>query len=180
MCTYLLRMLFLLLLFFAPGYGVATVGAAEPAEIKAAFLTNFARFTTRLEDEGQLLTICFPSVAEPVGSAMVRRQDAVEKGGRLLVRRGVELHSLPQCGIVYLSDEDAYRLGEIITELHKGGVLTVSDQRGFTASGGMIELFAEGNKYRFMANLDAVKTAGLKINARILALARDARGSDDR
>lgn len=55
--------------------------------------------------------------------------------------------------------------------LPHAGVLTVSDAPGFAAAGGIIELFAEGNKVRFTINMEAASAAGLAISSRLAQLA---------
>jgi hypothetical protein len=49
--------------------------------------------------------------------------------------------------------------------------LTVSNAKNFARSGGMIELFTENNRLRFIINLENAKRAGLRINPSLLQLA---------
>ena len=50
--------------------------------------------------------------------------------------------------------------------------LTVGETEGFAVRGGIINLTAEGNKLHFEVNLLAAERAGLKISAKMLALAK--------
>ncbi|SEH08943.1 YfiR family protein [Candidatus Venteria ishoeyi] len=146
----------------------------KSAEIKAAFIINFAKFTRWPVNTTTNMVICFPTVAEPVGAVMTRKYAQVAiQNQKLKVHRGVVLNELHYCRIVYLGHHDAYRRNEILAQLSNTAVLTISDLPGFNHSGGMIELFREGNKYRFSVNLDAIAWEGLEINARILGLARN-------
>ena len=147
--------------------------AAEPAEIKAAFIKNFAKFTRWPSKPEDTRVICFPSVVERVGAIMEQRHASDDETLRVI--RGLELHQLSQCDIVYLSSKERYRVTEILAELSDLPVLTIADLADFNAVDGMIELFPDGNKYRFSVNLHALKHSGLEINARILALARERR-----
>ena len=148
-------------------------GPFQPEEVKAAFIVNFAKFTRWPEHAAEDFAVCFPTVAEAVGAFMEREYVEVQIQDRLLeIRRGVDLDELRHCRIVYLGMHDAYRRSEILGELLDTPVLTVSDQAGFNTAGGMIELFREGNKYRFAVNLKVVTSESLEINARVLGLAR--------
>ena len=51
-------------------------------------------------------------------------------------------------------------------------VLTVGDQAGFNAAGGMIELVSVAGRIVFQANPAAIRNAGLVVSAKVLKLAR--------
>jgi len=65
--------------------------------------------------------------------------------------------------------DDAAR---IVSILNGSSTLTVGESEGFAVRGGIINLMAEGNKLHFEVNLLAADRAGLKISAKMLALAR--------
>ena len=75
------------------------------------------------------------------------------------------------CKIVFVSPSEHNRLNEVLDNLDKEPVLTVSDQDGFTDKGGMINLRVVKNKVRFEINIAAVNRAGLRISAKLLRLA---------
>ena len=51
-------------------------------------------------------------------------------------------------------------------------VLTVSDGKGFSQAGGIIELYVEGGRMRFAINVDAAERSGLRLSSRLLGLAK--------
>ena len=51
-------------------------------------------------------------------------------------------------------------------------VLTVSDGKGFSRAGGIIELYVEGGRMRFAINVDAAERSGLRLSSRLLGLAK--------
>jgi hypothetical protein len=61
---------------------------------------------------------------------------------------------------------------EILGSLQGFSVLTVSDIDGFAEEGGVIQFVIEEDRVRFVINLEAASRAKLKINSKLLALAR--------
>jgi len=166
-----------LLLAFSAAWGAE---ATEPARLKAAFVVNFAKFTRWPETAaGGEVRICFQSVTDAVGEAMARMSNLRIRSRPVRVQRGVNRLELQRCHVIYVGHSDEYQCRQILARLAGSQILTVSELPGFTADGGMIELFPEGRKYRFTVNHDAVAASGLEIDARLLRLARKARGSRD-
>ena len=60
--------------------------------------------------------------------------------------------------------------------LKKQPILTVSDIKGFTAYGGIIQFKLVDNKVRFTINIDAATRAGLTISSKLLSLATVVQG----
>ena len=60
----------------------------------------------------------------------------------------------------------------IVKGLKGSSTLTVGETEGFAVQGGIINSTAEGNELRFEVNLLAAERAGLKISAKMLALAK--------
>ena len=56
-------------------------------------------------------------------------------------------------------------------------ILTVGEADRFAEDGGAIGFCTEDNKIRFEVNLDAAGKAGLKISAKLLALAKTVLGA---
>ncbi len=161
------RTLLLLLLVVCGTCG----GEAEPSAVVAKFVINFAKFTHWPAAPDGVGTICFTTVAEPVGAVLEGIENAA-----WVSRRGVGLDQLQGCRVLYLSRFDRYHLAETLRALREQPVLTISDLSGFAKLGGMVELYEEGRRFRFTINHAALEHAGLAMDARILALARSARG----
>jgi hypothetical protein len=51
-------------------------------------------------------------------------------------------------------------------------VLVVGESDDFAESGGAIELFLEERRVRFEINVEAAERSGIRINSRVLSLAR--------
>ena len=100
------------------------------------------------------------------------------KNTQLVVRRLESLALLDQCQLVFISEMSNEQLDAALTMLHTLPVLTVSDMRGFTKLGGIIEFRIIDNKVRFDININAAESAGLRISSKLLSLATRFRRSD--
>lgn len=74
--------------------------------------------------------------------------------------------------ILYVAASEIARLGDVLAVVDTAAVLTVSDAPGFAAQGGMVGFTTEGERVRFEVNLDQAEKTGLKLSAKLLALAK--------
>jgi hypothetical protein len=72
---------------------------------------------------------------------------------------------------VYIAASESNRIAETLELLRKESVLTVADQNGFVARGGMLDFGADTARVRFEIHRERAERAGLKISARLLAVA---------
>jgi hypothetical protein len=153
----------------------ATAGAqsASAPELKAAFLLNFAKFTSwNGLQAGARVALCVLDDAR-IGAALsdsVRGQ-AID-GHAIYVRLPRSDGWLQACHLLYVGGADSRQAMSKIDPVKALPVLTVSDARGFAESGGMIELFQENGRMRFAVNVEAVQRSGLRVSSRVLDLAR--------
>ena len=90
---------------------------------------------------------------------------------RIVIVRGQYLQDMGKCDVLLVGDSKSQRKVDQLKRKPDSGVLTVGDQRGFAAHGGVIEIVAEQDRISFFINIDAARRAGLKIGASLLALA---------
>jgi YfiR/HmsC-like len=167
-----LRPLFAILLALGT-IGCPTICSADDEaleQFKAVYLFNFAKLTVwPATAPAYVLTMCF------IGAPGVR--DLIERdvSGKLIGARHVEVRSLgpseraDDCSIVYI---DPNIVGaSSLAATAPAYALTVSDARDFAQRGGMIELYFQDNRLRFIINLDNARLAGLKMSSSLLALA---------
>jgi hypothetical protein len=157
--------------------GGSRVGAQSLAapELKAAFLYNFAQFME------------WPAETVPAGSPLalcivndIAVADALEKtvngrtaeGHSLTVKRLKAGAPLPPCHVLFVAGSDLKRSLEVVETVKGGLVLTVSDAARFAETGGMVELFLEGDRMRFAVNVDALQRARVRMSSRVLGLAK--------
>jgi hypothetical protein len=73
---------------------------------------------------------------------------------------------------VYLGVPDRERAASILYELQGASVLTVSNGPEFVRLGGIVGLFVDEGRMRFVINPDAAQRAGLRLSSRLLQLAQ--------
>lgn len=159
-----LRFLFLILAFSA-GSAVSAMAQTEEAELKAAFIFTLAKYiewpVDRLPEAGAL-RVCFASAASPLHSAMQPLVGRQVRGRVLEIRAG---STEPNCHVLV---NPALPVKGSLTQ----GVLIISEREGAVDDGAHIEMFFDGGRVRFEANLAAARQAGLQLSAQLLKLAR--------
>lgn len=74
--------------------------------------------------------------------------------------------------MVYIAASETSHMVEVLQTLEGSSTLTVANSEGFAAHGGMVNFASENHYTRFEINLGRADRAGLKISAKLLALAR--------
>lgn len=144
-------------------------------KVKAAFLFNFARFTSwppeRLS-EGQPMVLCV------LGDADVGRALAAAVAGKQIESHEIEARLLEDltaaeaCHALLLPGNSAERVdGRRLAELLRAHVLIVHEADRVLPEGA-IRLYVEDRRLRFEVNRAAAQRASLKISAKLLSLAR--------
>ena len=168
-------------------YGVllSTLWSTVPAaadrpyeyQLKAAFLTRFARYVEWPDSldtgkKNQPLVIGILG-KDPFASLIDEILAKKKSNGRaVVVKRFAKLEDLESSHILYISDSEAQDIKEILVQLEQKPVLTVGDMKGFTSVGGMIQFITRGERIQLQIRNEAVKAAGLQINAKLLKVAR--------
>jgi len=76
------------------------------------------------------------------------------------------------CQLLFIADGEARRAGGGLGGVKTLPVLTVSDSKGFSANGGIIEIYVDSGRIRFVINVDAAEHSGLRLSSRLLGLAK--------
>lgn len=74
--------------------------------------------------------------------------------------------------ILYVAGSEVPRLDAVLLEVAGAPVLTVADAPAFATHGGMVGFAGDSGKVRFEINLGQAERSGLRISAKLLALAR--------
>ena len=162
--------------------------AASEAAVKAAFVYNFAKFTSWPSASfatGQSpLVLCVIGTLE---AALAQAFDSVDgktaQARPIRLKRAPKRDELASCHILYIADGDTRRPADLVRPLAQRAVLTVSDAEGFAEGGGMIGLVHVEDRIQFEINVEATQHAGLTLSSQLLRLARivkDPRGKERR
>lgn len=166
----------LLAAFTLMGVPARAAGDFTEYEVKAVFLFNFVQFVkwppTTFSDASAPFVIGILG-NDPFGKALENtiRGEVVE-GRKLTLRRAQRVEDVTDCHVIYISQSEEGRIGDILAKLRPTNALTVSDISQFCRQGGMIGFVIEGGKVRFEIKSGTAKNAGLQISSRLLKLAK--------
>lgn len=146
------------------------------AEVEAAFLRNFARYLRwpdqAFPDAGAPWRICVLG-EDPYGPVLERTFDGrTEQGRGFQIVRAAAVAELPACQIVVIAYGRSEQRRAALAELRGRPVLTVGDAPGFLQEGGIIQ-FQVSDRVEFGVNLDQARAAALKVQAKVLEVARE-------
>lgn len=154
--------------------GAAAQGVTAPA-LKAAFLTNFSKFTEWPDDAlpaNRALTFCVmddKAVAAALQGILIGPPGAPPQP---LSVRLVKLDpSIRSCHILYVGNLDAKQSAHLFDALKGEPVFTVGDGEKFAESGGVAQFILENGRMRFAINVAAAQRAHLGLSSRLLSLA---------
>ena len=163
-------------MLIAPG-AITAVGAQTPTAsdvaVKAAFLYNFAKFAEwpALGANAPLIVCVLGD--DGIAAALVDTMRGKRINGHALeVWRPQEAATWQTCSVLFVADAEMRRSAAGLSTVKTLPVLTVSDGKGFSQSGGIIELYVEGGRMRFAINVDAAERSRLRLSSRLLGLAK--------
>jgi hypothetical protein len=166
-----LRAVLASLLASTAGVGAIAADSAASREnqLKAGYLLNFAKLVEwPATAPADALTICVQGASE-LFVALEAGLSGKRIGARTLTAyRLADGESRDRCSMLYLDSALPAQARAVPEHML---ALTVSDAKNFARGGGIIELFTENNRLRFIINLENAKRAGLRINPSLLQLA---------
>ncbi len=143
--------------------------AGDAATLKAAFLYNFALYTTWPPPPPNAFTLCAIGHDE-LGTAFDALANKQVDGKPVHVRRIDSAAEARGCHVLYVPESSAGNLPALSRGLASQPVLIVSDAGNLDAS--MILIEAEGNRLAFSVNLARLRQAGMDVSSKLLRLAR--------
>jgi hypothetical protein len=167
---------------------VPATNAPLEYEVKAAFLFRFAQFVEWPADtfKGASEPFTYCTIGEdPFHGALERTLNGKTIGQRPLrvqhlggAGAGPGSAKIGECQVLFVGGPgDKKRVAETLASTGGLPILTVGEAEQFAQNGGAIGFCTEENKIRFEVNLDAAGKAGLKISAKLLALAKTVLGA---
>ena len=153
--------------------------AAQDVALKAAFLYNFAKFAEwPALPAGARIIACIVG-DDGLAAAVVDTVRGQNISGHAIeVWRPQNSGTWRGCHLLFIADAETRQSADGLGGIKTLPVLTVSDGKGFSRAGGIIELYVEGGRMRFAINVDAAERSGLRLSSRLLGLAKVVRNGD--
>ncbi len=151
-----------------------SVAAPDEYKVKAAFVYNFAKFTTwpaeafAKSDAPFVIGIVGK---DPFGGAI----DDTMKGKTVethpVTIRRVKWAEAKDCHLLFVSGSEGSKTRDM-DPVKTVPILTVGEVSGFAQRGGIINFVSEDEKIKFEINPEAAKRANLSISSKLLSLAK--------
>ena len=172
----LTRLLLMVCAAWAAPSNVFSQAASQEHQMKAMYLRKIPSFVEWPPSPANTTKTPFQlcTVGDyPFGTRLAQEVGGVTVGGRKIeLRWAHKEQELGSCEMVFFSRSEAKRYEKILDGLKEKSVLTVGETEGFLEAGGMVELSFENDRLQMEVNLVAVRKASLKVDARLLALAK--------
>ena len=166
--------------------GTSAIVTAQSSDdeyrVKAAFLFHFAQLVdwpanTPTGADNSLYLCTFGE--DPFQGALESTVEGKAIENRVIrIRHLLRPEDMQGCRILFLGKAQSKHIPMLLADLRNAPVLTVGETPGFLAAGGMVCFLLQENKVRFEINLDAARSAGLKIGSRLLVLAQNVVGKN--
>ncbi len=164
-------------LTFSPGQAAYAQAAKTDSldAVHAAFLFNFAKFTTwpSLNDLDTSIKFCIQ--ADTIGQdafAGWGKKRIQNRSVRVAFLKEFSVSEMQNCAVMFVSSApNGISLNELRDFASAHNTLLVSDVSGFGSNGGHIELYEANRRLRFKVNLGALEKAQLSLGAGVLNLA---------
>jgi hypothetical protein len=168
----------LAVMFCLCAWAAAPESSATPsqAEIRAAFVFNFAKFTEwpmqAYTDAGSPLTACFMG-ADDVWAAFQTLSTGKALNGRFLESRAIKSSAdMRNCQVLYVDSPRSPVVIDVLRNARQHYALAIGTSEDFLVCGGMLKLEIENNRMRFDVNVGAMGRTKIKLSSKLMALAR--------
>ena len=157
--------------------GAADTAVSEYA-VKSALLLKLSRFVyfpeqEQEQEQEQPRQLCVLG-QNPFGNILQQLNQASGTANKLRLKFLYSAQQSGGCHFVFISQSERRKLGLILRQLEEQALVTISDIRGFTRSGGMLELSLAGEQntqLNIFINRQAARQQGISFNAQLLRLA---------
>lgn len=158
----------------APAQG-QNLSADSPDAVEAAFLFNFAKFTSwpAVSDLDSSIKFCIQKdTIDPAAFVGWGKKKIQNRPVRVSFYVSPGEPDLDNCAVLYLGRElTDVKAADLVRQATANSTLLVSDIEGFGRAGGHIELFLVNRRLRFKVNLAELSKAKLSLGAGVLNLA---------
>jgi hypothetical protein len=153
------------------GAAYAQSAGVAAAEVKAAYLYNFAGFVTWPEETGARNEIVIGVLGSPEVEGHLRRIPAAASQNRpVSVKRITSATDVAGVHILFIGARENHRLARLLESLEQRPILTVTEAADGLEHGSVINLITT-ERVQFEISLSAAGKAGLQLNSRLLGVA---------
>ena len=147
--------------------------AMEKERQKAIFLHNILTFV-QWTDVAPPGSFEFCVEGDPLlGFALTRELKAATLNGAKVRVRLVRMRSdFTDCQALVLEGSDSNQVMKRLVASNGTSLITFGETDGFLQAGGVIQIIDQGGRLQFGVNLDTARYAGIRIDARLLELAK--------
>lgn len=167
---------FLAALFLGGGWELVAADdsprRAEEYDVKTAFLFNVLKFVEwpeKKEQENMVITVVNHSAFAVKISDL---EGKLVRGKKIRVEQTDSLPATLTSRVLIVSKLPSPEFGRLISIANENHILVLSDHDDFAARGGMIGISLEDRRIRVDINLDAMNSADLTVNSKLLRIAR--------
>jgi hypothetical protein len=175
------RLLALLACLLAANSALAQESSPLQYQVEAVFLFNFAKYVdwpaAAFTNAAAPITIGVLGT-DPFGDSLQHVVEGKTINGRSFVIKHLATDAgLSGCQILFISDSEAARMGEILDKAAALPILTVGEDEAFAEDGGIINFVIKDGKVRLEIDLTKARKNGLTISSRLLAVADVVKGN---
>lgn len=155
------------------------IEAPSEYELKAIYLYNFLQFVQWPKEKcplpeeraNEIVVIGDTSLQPVLQSLQAKLREKNKELFLVFHDKYQEGMNLSSCCLLFIGASERKKLAKILQNIDGKHVLTVADSDEFVEAGVMITLLSRENKIRWAVNRKPVADAGLKMSAKLLAIA---------
>jgi len=153
---------------------VAKFKSDDEERFKAAFIYNFAKFTTWPEaslTKDSSLVLCIAGSSESK-YRLSRLSGKLIKGHPLIIKSLNNGLPADKCHMLYIEKSAKNKLKRLLELTRNKAILTISDIPSFSTRGGIIQFYRKQGQTHLIINIDVARESHLEISSRLLILGK--------
>ncbi len=140
-------------------------------DLKAAYLYNFALFTTWPAETGAAMVFCV-FVQDPLSGPLEALQGKKVRSRPIILRRINSPEEVRTCDVMFLGAGESEVFMKVLEAINDSNILTVTDSPDPLRRQMAINMAFEGNRLIFEVNMSSAHRAKLTFSSKLLNLAR--------
>jgi len=146
--------------------------------LKAVFLERFTRFIDwpkSTAPDSNSASFVIAVIDNPIFANLLSDiyQKKTIQGKKVLIQNIDQIEKIGRPNLLFITQRSTKELSVILEQVRREPILTISDTKGFSQQGVMINFFmSKKQKIRFEINEREVKASGLQISYKLLSVAK--------